>query len=387
MRVALRASALLFVCVVLLLAVGGGIGARAQASDDDENQSSGVDWTDTSLTSPATRLFTPAGGALLATTTDGLMRSDDAGDTWYLIDSPDKVVYVDPTSQDVLYATSNANPLLRSADGGTTWNSLMSGPPYSGKVLDNVAVSPAAPTVIYAGLKTGSISDEYWFYRSVDAGSTWTELFHSHNSLCGWGVKILLPHPVDANRLFFSGGCHAGRDFAETLKESIDQGQTFTDIYGNRQPAIDALSGFPQALTGGDGTDPQRWYLAINRDQRFGGSFLMRSDDDGRSWYAVLDHVGGGSEDPDKSKFSVTIRAMAYDAANPATVYVARNGAYPGFPPTSVTSGVAVSGDGGQTWNDLGNQQMGSIADLALGIDGQYLFVASDRGVARLAVR
>jgi photosystem II stability/assembly factor-like uncharacterized protein len=386
MRVALRVCALLSV-VALPFAVGAGDGAQAQTPDDDENQGSGVDWIDTSLTSPTTRLFTPTSGALLATTSDGLMRSDDAGDTWYLIDSPDRVVYVDLTNQDVLYATSNTNPLLRSTDGGATWSSLMSGPPYSGKVLDNVAVSPATPTVIYAGLKTGSISDEYWFYRSVDAGTTWTELFHSHNSLCGWGVKILLPHPTDPNRLFFSGGCHAGRDFAETLKQSIDQGQSFTDIYDNRQPALDAPSGFPQALTGGDGTDPPRWYLAINRDQRFGGSFLLRSDDDGGSWYTVLDHVGGGSEDPDKSRFSVTIRAIAYDPANPASVYVARNGAYPGFPPTPVTSGVTVSNDGGQTWSDLGNQQMGSIADLVLGLDGQYLFLASDRGVARLAMR
>jgi photosystem II stability/assembly factor-like uncharacterized protein len=387
MPLALRTCVLVFLVIALLFAVGGGIGARAQTPDDDENQSSGVDWTDTSLTSPTTRLFTPTRGALLATTSDGLMRSDDAGDTWYVIDSPDKVVYVDPTNQDALYATSKTNPLLRSTDEGTTWSSLMSGPTYSGKVLDEVAVSPAAPTVIYAGLKTGSISDEYWFYRSVDAGSTWTELFRSHNSLCGWGVEILLPHPTDPNRLFFSGGCHAGRDFAETLKESIDQGQTFTDVYGNRQPGLDALSGFPQALTGGHGVDPHRWYLAINRDQRFGGSLLLRSDDDGRSWYAVLDHVGGGTEDTDKSKFSVTIRAIAYDPANPATVYVARNGALTGFPPMPVTSGVAVSSDGGQTWNDLGSQQLGSIADLALGVDGQYLFLASDRGVARLAVR
>jgi hypothetical protein len=54
---------------------------------------------------------------------------------------------------------------------------------------------------------------------------------------------------------------------------------------------------------------------------------------------------------------------------------------------TPVSSGVALSTDGGQTWNDLGNQQTGKIADLVLGIDGRYPFLATDSGVARLALQ
>ena len=102
------------------------------------------------------------------------------------------------------------------------------------------------------------------------------------------------------------------------------------------------------------------------------------------SWNLVLNHVGGGSEDPDKSNWTVNMAAMAYDPNNPDNVYVARNAAFFGYPPTPVASGVAASTDGGQTWGDLGNQQMGTISDLAFGIDGRYLFLASDRGVARL---
>ncbi len=78
---------------------------------------------------------------------------------------------------------------------------------------------------------------------------------------------------------------------------------------------------------------------------------------------------------------------MAYDANNPDTIYVARVGAYSGFPPTPVTSGVTVSYDAGQTWNDLGNQQEGTLTDLKLGIDGKYLFLATDHGVARMALQ
>ena len=356
----------------------------AQSASDGLTPS---DWTDTPVTSPTSRLFTPSSGALLASTSDGLMRSDDAGDTWYQVNSSESVVYVDPTNQDTLYTTSTTDPLRRSTDSGTTWTTLLGGTAYAGKVLDVVAVSPADPTLIYAGLKRPSISDEYWFYRSSDSGSTWTELFHSHNSLCGWGVRILQPHPSDASGLFFSGGCHAGRDISEVLRRSTDQGQTFTDVYAKSQATVDAPFGFPTAMAGGQGAAPQRWYLAINRDQRFGGSSLVRSDDDSASWTAILNYVGGGSAGTDTSQWSVTIAAVAYDPSHPDTVSVARNGAFFGNPPHYVTSGVTTSTDGGQTWNDLGNQQMGTITDLALGIDGRYLFLASDRGVSRLSLQ
>jgi len=114
---------------------------------------------------------------------------------------------------------------------------------------------------------------------------------------------------------------------------------------------------------------------------------LLRSDDDGASWDTVLDFQGGGTFNQDQTAFSVQIAGLADDPNNPDAVYVARNGAYPGFPPTPVTNGVTQSSDGGQTWNDLGNQQEGTIADLALGIDGQYLFLATDHGGARLPLQ
>ena len=381
----MRIFAALAVSVALMVAPQQASIGMAQSSGDD--QGTGPDWTDTALTSPATRLFTPTSGALLALTSDGMMRSDDAGDTWYQVGGAENVVYVDPTNHDTLYASADNDPLRRSTDGGLTWTSLMSGPPFTGKVLNVVGVSPADTNLIYAGLKLPSISDQYWLYRSANAGGTWTELFHSHNSLCGWGAQFILPHPTDSSRVFFSGGCHAGRNFFDIVQQSTDQGQTFADFYAIREAAADAPSGFPKQLLGGQGAAPQRWYLAINRDQRLGGSVLLRTDDDGGSFDTVLDHQGGGTFDPERTTFSVSIAAVAYVASNPDTVYVARNGAFPGFPPTLVTSGIIVSADGGQSWNDLGSQQVGTIADLALGIDGRFLFLATDRGVSRLTLQ
>jgi len=370
--------------LALVLALGLALSSAVGASSGVDT---GTDWEDTPLTSPTQHLWTPASGALLASTSDGLMRSDDAGESWYPVAQGHKVVYVDPSNQDTLYAASPSDILQRSTDSGATWTSLMAGSPFTGKVLDAVAASRVDPNLLYAGLKLPGISDEYWLYRSQDAGRTWSESFHAQNSLCGWGTELLLPHPSDPRRLIFAGGCHAGRDFFEIVRQSTDQGQTLTDWYAVREITADAATGFPKALIGGQGALPQRWYLALNRDPRFGGSVVVRSDDDGASWDTVLDYVGGGTFQQDPSAFSVTIAGIAYDPDSPDTVYVARNSAFAGSPSTLVTSGVTVSTDAGQSWNDLGTQQMGELADLALGIDGRWLFAASDRGVARLALQ
>src|SRR5262245_16770572 len=48
----------------------------------------GVQWTQTGLATPAFELMTPTSGALFARTRDGLMRSNDAGDTWASVTLP-----------------------------------------------------------------------------------------------------------------------------------------------------------------------------------------------------------------------------------------------------------------------------------------------------------
>ena len=40
--------------------------------------------------------------------------------------------------------------------------------------------------------------------------------------------------------------------------------------------------------------------------------------------------------------------------------------------------------DAGQTWNDIGTGAPGEIHDLVVGLDGRYLFAATESGVWRL---
>jgi hypothetical protein len=60
--------------------------------------------------------------------------------------------------------------------------------------------------------------------------------------------------------------------------------------------------------------------------------------------------------------------------------------AQPAPAPLLVPCLTLASPDGGLTWLDLGGRDLGRIRNLALGIDGRYLYAATDHGLWRLAV-
>jgi photosystem II stability/assembly factor-like uncharacterized protein len=235
---------------------------------------------------------------------------------------------------------------------------------------------------VYVALNTGPLSSSYLFMRSLDGGTTWTTLDEQHNSQCVWRVVILQGHPTDPNRLFDSADClFSGRTGANLL-QSPDQGASFTRFSQDND--------YPIGLIGGEGAAPGRWYEATNLDNRFGGgATLLRSDDDGGSWEAVLTFRGGGQrpgQPPDSDHWLVNLTALAYVPSDPDIVYAARDAYASASSSSVVTSGVTVSRDGGATWEDLGSQQMGGISSLAVGIDGKNLYLGGGQGLWRLEV-
>jgi hypothetical protein len=242
--------------------------------------------------------------------------------------------------------------------------------------------------LLYLGVaQIPGTSADFRFLRSNDGGTTWQRLEERHLSFCGWGVPILQPHPGDASRVFRAAECTAGRNFGESLGQSTDAGATWTAVFDSDSTSSDS-AGYPARLAGGQGAAPERFYLAVNRDRRVGGSTLYRSDDDGSTWNGVLAYRGGGSggytqpgEDPQAP--GVWLGGLTYDPANPDRVFVGRR-VYPGYFAPANGGGVAASLDGGATWSDLGRQDIGAVSDLALGVDGQNLYAATDQGLWRL---
>jgi hypothetical protein len=372
-----RPAVLAALLALTLILTAGGAPALGESLDD---------WEQTALTGPVAELFAPASGAFFARTDGGLFRSDDGGASWRPVNLPPVPsnarawrAAVDPTDHTVLYVSGEGG-LYKSSDDAATWTLVL---PTS-EVARGIAVSPADRGLVYLGLvPRADISSDFRFLRSRDGGATWEQLEEHHNSLCGWGVPILLPHPSDAGRVFRTAACVAGRDVGLPLRHSADQGATWTTVFGDTRFG-DVQTAFPVRLVGGRDAAPARFYLAANRDSRTGGSSLFRSDDDGGSWTEVLAHHDGT---PRPQPTNAQIAALAYDPARPDRVYVGVN-EFAGQSANRVlaTSRVRASADGGATWSDLGQRELGTISDLALGIDGQSLYAASDRGVWRLPV-
>lgn len=115
-------------------------------------------------------------GALWGASFEGVLHSVDRGEHWTKVEVPAPFgptvseVQVDPRDPRVVYVAGFEGSqlrLLRSADGGSTWQYRDTGLGFN--FLLSLAIDPAAPSTLFAGTNTG-------LYRSQDSGQTWTRL-------------------------------------------------------------------------------------------------------------------------------------------------------------------------------------------------------------------
>lgn len=363
----------------------------ATAQDDDTGAAvpaPSVDWQQTGLTGRATgNLFTPASGALFvqAAPPGGalhgyqtpLMRSDDAGKTWRpaITNRTDLTgISVDPASQFTVYAEGPRPPtatpptrtppqlIFKSTDDSQTFSPVY--PIASTDQVLDLEPSPADSNVLYMLMKGSATS---FLESSQDGGATWKSVFTidpQASPNCRVVTSLLHPHPTNAQHLFFGGGCYAVNDTGgQPLLQSMDGGATFTSILQGSGQA-------PSGVVGGAGANPTRLYAAMEATRPGAPSDVYRSDDDGATWNSVYELQG-----PDARTSSPNhVTAMTYNSTNPDQVYLAVSG--PG-------GGVQATQDGGEAWSYVGNPatSIGTVTDLAVGIDGKNLYAATDEGL------
>jgi photosystem II stability/assembly factor-like uncharacterized protein len=135
---------------------------------------------------------------LLAAGTYGIWTSSDAGVTWEKIMDSLMVVDMkqDPSNPDILYGAtqwfSNSYSragIIKSTDFGKNWKILDSQiPPVLIVSRVAVAVSPADPNYIYAIAVNRANSGLFAFFKSTDAGESWSSPFNYEQgfNLLGW---------------------------------------------------------------------------------------------------------------------------------------------------------------------------------------------------------
>jgi photosystem II stability/assembly factor-like uncharacterized protein len=141
---------------------------------------------------------------VVAATRSGFFRSDDGGETWKHVSTslgvtPHALAFL-PRRERVLFATTTGG-LYRSKDAGETWSLVGGGVPHSD--LTGIVIHPNGRSMYVSDFTWGGI------FRSMDGGSTWERM--PTDGLGSERVWSLSMDPAAPDRLLAAasaGGLH-----------------------------------------------------------------------------------------------------------------------------------------------------------------------------------
>jgi photosystem II stability/assembly factor-like uncharacterized protein len=144
-----------------------------------------------------------------------LFKSIDGGATWnrLLIGGSYTDVLIDPTNHNIIYALPDG--LIKSEDGGQTWQPINNGIYLNETRLMRLAINPKDSKVLYAG--TGGIFGGN-LYKSYDGGLHWNKV--PSDSLRDGVISIAID-PTDTNTIY------VGTAWRGILWKSTDAGNTW----------------------------------------------------------------------------------------------------------------------------------------------------------------
>jgi photosystem II stability/assembly factor-like uncharacterized protein len=256
---------------------------------------------------------------------DGPYRSRDGGDHWERLAFPDRDVgiwslLVHPADPRIVYAGGSPVAVYLSEDGGDSWRRLPTPPipdrvrmPFACRVM-RIAADPERASELYATLEVNGVM------RSRDGGESWQDLSLELERLAERPhLKSCLLSDTDAEGML---DAHAlavspaapGTVFAALrmgLFRSADRGESWEDMeVGRFSPLTYArdVRVSPQ--------DPRVLYACLSPASRSSDGSICRSDDLGRTWRRF-----------DKVKPKSTMMAVALHPRDPHVVWgAAREG-------------------------------------------------------------
>ncbi|MEL7020067.1 MAG: T9SS type A sorting domain-containing protein [Bacteroidota bacterium] len=228
-----------------------------------------------------------AGGGLWKTTTAGVGAA-----AWEYISTGFPVIGVgaiaiDPQQPDVMYIGTGevynytaARPgvvnrltrgsygigILKTTDGGATWNMSLDWSLSELTGIQDLKIDPSNSDIVYAATTKG-------LYRTTDAGASWENI---HDNPMATDVEI---HPSDSQTIFVANGGYLSPSGAQGVYVSRDGGENFSRISESEGLPVDyegktRLSIHP--------TQPDIMYASVA--DVFQSRGLYRSEDGGRTW-------------------------------------------------------------------------------------------------------
>jgi photosystem II stability/assembly factor-like uncharacterized protein len=151
----------------------------------------------------------------IGTAEGGLLKSSDFGKSWRIINWFDDVISdikVDPHDTRIVYVSTLNKGLYKTTDKGSTWQHLDGVSSFfESRQIETLVMDNRNPNVLYTGSQTGLL-------KSVDGGTSWqrVNIVIPPNSI---PVKAVALDPVDASALYYAAG--------NVLYRSSDNGQTW----------------------------------------------------------------------------------------------------------------------------------------------------------------
>jgi len=333
----------------------------------------------------------------------GVWKTTNGGQTWQAVFEDQHVsaigaVAIDPNNNDVVYAgTGETNPrndvsygdgLYKTTDGGKTWSNVgLGGTRHIARIL----IDPRNSSHVIAGA-LGDVfgdSEDRGVYVSNDGGKTWIKTLYVNAKSGASDLAMDMQHTnvVYAGMWEFRREpwtFHSGGEGG--LYKSTDGGRNWTRLTGH---------GLPEGVTGRIGlavapSNGNRVYAMIESDK----GVLWRSEDGGTNWTMT-------SSDTLVVQRPFYFSRMEVDPKNPdhvwalsAALSTSRDGGktfhiVPGGPHgdfhamwiapndpqrliVGEDGGQAITLDGGRTWFDMLNMNIGQVYHVGLGNDNPY---------------
>ncbi|MFV2056154.1 MAG: WD40/YVTN/BNR-like repeat-containing protein, partial [Thiohalomonadales bacterium] len=226
---------------------------------------------------------------------------------------------MDPINPGTLYAGTE-NGLVESTDGGVNWIGI-SDPVLINSAISNFTIDPNAPNTFY--LTTVCTMIKCSIYKSIDAGTSWTEISMGPVP-SRWSNKISVD-PSTAGKLYFLTN--------QGIRRSIDGGVNWThqDV-GIANTHVSTLQFDPSTPT------------TLFAGTRYNGVF--KSIDKGLNWTSINGDLT-----------SMNVKSLEIDPVTPDTYYAVGDG-----------YSVVKSTDGGGTWSraDVGLENAGQVSVIAI---------------------
>jgi photosystem II stability/assembly factor-like uncharacterized protein len=268
---------------------------------------------------------------------DGVYKSTDAGKTWQNMGLRDSerisAIVINPQNADIVYVgalghafgPNEERGVFMTNDGGKTWTKTL----YIDKEhgVSDLEIDPTNPNILYAGMWSferkawthRSGSEKGGLYKSIDGGRTWNKLTNGLPKLLGRiGVRVA---PSNTNVVYAIVEAKEG-----TLYRSDDRGDTFKQV--SKETRI-VSRGFYYTRVRVDPTNENHVYAVA--------STLFVSIDGGKTFRSIT------------GKTHIDYHALWMDPKNPKRMWQGQDG------------GIAVSYDGGDSWEYVNNIPLGQF--------------------------